>query len=188
MNCGSSVGATPPGSIRLPTGGTPTIQKQSPTPKKWGWGECHRNKRRGCHFQRRWVRYGFRISRFGVVEELWKKGEAHLDFDTGRNSPRIRPMLAVCRILALRIKCIRLDKTRRGWHVVIYHNGNYTPTETLAFELCCDSDQRRATLDLRRIVAIREKKISGHFRNRFSILFSKKLRVPRNFEGYWKEA
>jgi len=54
------------------------------------------------------------------------------------------------------------------------------PAELVAFQACCGSDQRRETLNLMRVLAIRKTPITSPFwRDRWNLLFSEKLTSKR---------
>lgn len=97
------------------------------------------------------------------------------DFDF-RHGPSLRPFWAVCRIVGLRIKRIRLDRTARGWHTVLYIQESLTPSETVALQAILGSDDRREALNLMRVIAIRQRDPGGFWRDRWNLLFSEKLR------------
>lgn len=116
---------------------------------------------------------------------------AYLDFDTRRvhdrrrhtyyrASPRLRPIFTVLRMVGLRpakdLLC--MERTRRGWHVVITLEEKLLPAETVALQLALGDDQRRGALNLMRAIAIRKKRLQGNsfWSQRWNILFSGKVK------------
>lgn len=47
-------------------------------------------------------------------------------------------------------KWIRLDRTNRGWHVIIPHAANVSPLEEIAVQAILGSDRKREAMNLRR--------------------------------------
>jgi hypothetical protein len=92
-------------------------------------------------------------------------------------------MWVTARLLGFRVKTIRLDRTRRGWHVVIDLRANarnsrlarsirngFTPLQKVALQAVFGSDVRRETLNLMRV-------FNGNGGDkRWNILYSRKLR------------
>lgn len=96
--------------------------------------------------------------------------EVFCDFDEGRGSPHLRPVWTVFRLLGIRPISIRLDRTRRGWHMVIRCDRCFTPVEKVALQAVLGSDARRESLNLMRV-------INGHGGDkRWNVLYREKLR------------
>lgn len=114
-------------------------------------------------------------SRFGVVKETADPRKILLDLD-GNRAPNLRPVWAVCRLIGLRPLGYRLDRTRKGWHLVIWLSFALTPAETVAVQACMGSDPRREALNAMRVIAIRRNKIRNRFwLNRWNLLYAEKL-------------
>lgn len=114
-------------------------------------------------------------SRFGIVKETADPRKLMLDFD--RNArPNLRPVWAVCRLVGLQPRMYRLDRTRKGWHVVIWLSFPLTPAEIVAVQACMGSDPRREALNAMRVIAIRRNRIRNRFwSNRWNLLYAEKL-------------
>jgi hypothetical protein len=97
-----------------------------------------------------------------------------LDYDF-RRVPRVRPLWAVCRIVGVRPLTIRTDRTRRGWHVLIVLAERLCPAEIVALQAIMGSDDRREALNLMRVIAIRKRPPAPFWRDRWNILFERKL-------------
>jgi hypothetical protein len=102
----------------------------------------------------------------------------YLDFDfrrPDRRSPRLRPIFTVLRIVGVRPdrqRGILLERTRRGWHVIIKLREKLKPAETVALQACMGSDGRREALNLMRA---RCHRVTPYWGRRWNILFSGKL-------------
>ena len=112
--------------------------------------------------------------RFGIVKELARPDRLLLDFDF-RRVPRLRSIWAVCRIVGLRPAWIRTDRTRHGWHAVIQLCAPLTNAEIVACQAIMGSDSRREALNLMRVIAIRQRDPGPAWRDRWNILFERKL-------------
>lgn len=116
----------------------------------------------------------WQIQHYGVVEETARPNVLMLDFDF-RRVPRVRPFWAVLRVVGLVPRWIRTDRTRRGWHVLIGLNQNLQPAEIVALQAILGSDDRREALNIMRVIAIRKRDPGPFWRNRWNLLFSRKL-------------
>lgn len=96
---------------------------------------------------------------------------------------KLGPIFSALHICGLRAVWIRCDRTRKGWHIVVRLSERLAPAETIALELVCGSDRRRANLDLMRLLEMRKHATEKFWRRRWHILYSEKLvsaRVLRN--------
>lgn len=119
---------------------------------------------------RRW-----RLVRFGRIKEIASRSDrALLDFDF-RRVPRLGPMWAVCRIVGLRPRSIRTDRTRRGWHVIVELNERLQAAELVALQAVLGSDNRRECLNLMRVIGMRKHPVSPFWRRRWNLLFERKI-------------
>src|SRR5712692_1077249 len=73
----------------------------------------------------------FQFVRIGKVKALARSTHAYCDYDS-RTAPRLRPFYALCRIVGLRLRWIRYDRTHHGWHVVCRFTVALTPSELVA--------------------------------------------------------
>lgn len=73
---------------------------------------------------------------------------------------------------------ICMERTRRGWHVLIKLRERLLPSELVALQSCLGSDGRREALNLMRALAIRKEcdGVTPYWKKRWNILFSGKLR------------
>lgn len=111
----------------------------------------------------------------GMMKETTTTNRALLDYNT-RAAPRLAWMWAVCRIVGLRARWIRTDRTRRGWHVVIEFSERFTNGELVALQAILESDKRREALNLMRVIAIRKYPHMPHYwKTRWNILYAEKL-------------
>lgn len=73
---------------------------------------------------------------------------------------------------------ILLERTRRGWHVIIPLKENISDAEMVALQLCLGDDRKRGALNLMRAMAMRKgcNGVTGFWDKRWNILFSGKLK------------
>lgn len=116
------------------------------------------------------------IRKAGHVRDRVRLDHAYLDFDT-RRVPRLRPIWAVCRIVGLRPRSILTRRSsRRGWHVIVRLDRAIQPAELVALQFAFGSDRRRETLNLCRVLGMRESKIRDPFwQVRWNLLYERKL-------------
>ena len=69
---------------------------------------------------------------------------------------------------------VRYSRTRKGWHVCIAYNGSLSEAETVAVQFALGSDRKRETLNLMRI--LRLKNAPKFWRDRWNLLYEEKLR------------
>lgn len=100
--------------------------------------------------------------------------QALCDFDFSF-SPRLSRVWATLRIVGIKPKYVRLDRSRRGWHLVVALNFRLRPAELTCLQLLFGSDRRRETLNLMRVIAIRRGKLGKFWQDRWNLLFERKL-------------
>lgn len=135
------------------------------------------------------------LRRFGIVKETARADRVYLDLDfpkrTARQLARARrlpvnvargiapiPVIrAVCSIIGLDPQWVRYDRTAKGFHVVIAlpWRQRLQRAECVALQACLGSDSRRELLNLMRARSIRMHGAPPHFRNRWNLLFERKL-------------
>lgn len=71
--------------------------------------------------------------------------------------------------------CVRYDRTRRGFHVVIWLSESLTRAELVALQACLGSDARREALNLMRVRSMRVYGCPPRDRARWNLLFEEKL-------------
>lgn len=104
----------------------------------------------------------------GIVKEYAAASVTLCDYDSV-NAPSLPAMMETARVLRLKPKWARYDRTARGWHVIIRWNRDLTPGETVALQLLLGSDPKRERFNLGRILA------GGGANSRWNLLFSRKL-------------
>lgn len=119
------------------------------------------------------------LSRIGRMKMTTNSRMVYVDCDY-RRVPRLRPMWAVCRIVNLRPRAIRTDRTRRGWHVIIEFSRAFTREQLLALQcVFCGflkGDFNREALNCMRVFAIADDPtIANYWKRRWNILFDGKL-------------
>jgi len=115
------------------------------------------------------------VRRIGVIRTVGGPHDVFLDFDLGAVVPRLHPIWRLCRLVGLRPVWIESFRTRKGWHVWIRLRERLTPAERVAFQACAGSDPRREELNLMRVVAIRRNDPGPYWRERWNLLFERKL-------------
>jgi hypothetical protein len=70
---------------------------------------------------------------------------------------------------------IRTDRTRRGWHLIARIGMSLAPSEIVALQAILGSDDRRETLNLMRAIGLRLHRLPRYWRNRYNLLFDRKL-------------
>lgn len=120
--------------------------------------------------------------RFGKMAHYTKSDHAYIDFDfprPDRRSPKLRPLWTVLRLVGLRPRAgiICMERTRRGWHVIVPLTEKLPDAEMIALQLCMGDDQRRGALNLMRVRGMRRKcyGVTPHWWRRSNILYGGKL-------------
>jgi len=147
------------------------------TAKKEFWTKSETIPRARCYEPRSGGRFyegTFRFERCGQIENRASREIFCCDYDTGRTAPNYRGICGVLRWLGFVPYEVQYSRTRKGWHVLIAHNGRCTPSEIVAVQFALGSDPRRETLNLMRVLRIGT--APRFWRKRFNILYSEKLR------------
>lgn len=152
------------GKLKLSIGASKAYRRAKSTSRKTGGHLVGLSRMQDLTFQR-----------IGRVKQHGHSRVLLCDFDQ-RSSPRIRPFWAVCRIVGISPRAIRYDRTHRGWHVCFTLSRSLTTAECVALQCCMGSDVRRETLNLMRVIAIREKRHPRFWSTRWNLLFSEKLK------------
>lgn len=112
-------------------------------------------------------------SAYGMVEFYdFSPSVLFLDFDSGGRSaaPRLRILWSRLRIIGIRCDAIRMDRTKNGWHVVIFCRDVFSAIEKVALQAVLGSDPKRECLNLMRVRA------GGGKDYRWNILYKAKLK------------
>jgi hypothetical protein len=122
----------------------------------------------------RWGPDGLRLKGLGCLGVLKVYGSPRLslaDFDRP-SSPSLRPLWSLAHEIGLRPEWTRLDRTRRGWHLLVRWNRSLVPAEHVAVQLLLGSDPHRETFNLMRVVSMR---IHRRPSRRWNVLFERKV-------------
>lgn len=112
----------------------------------------------------------YRYRRFGRISEYANQRRLYLDFDHAVGPGRVRSVYTLARLCGWKIRWIRFDRTKRGWHLVVDFRDCLPALAMVAAQAILGSDFRRESLNLMRALSVnpaREKY--------FNILFDKKL-------------
>lgn len=107
------------------------------------------------------------------MKELHDPFQLLLDID-GRAAPKLAPFFAVLHICGLNAEWFRIDRTARGWHVVIRLKEPLELPEAIALQAAMGSDARREALNIRRAISLRIRP-DEYWKQRANILFEFKL-------------
>jgi hypothetical protein len=95
----------------------------------------------------------------------------YLDFDHAIGCSRIRSIYTLARLVGFRVKWIRCDRTRHGWHLVVALSRPLPALAVVACQAIIGSDYRRESLNLMRCLS----RPSAARERYWNILFDKKL-------------
>jgi len=108
------------------------------------------------------------IGRAGRVKFYAAPNRTLCDYDNSRG-PTLLHVWRIARMLDIRPQFVRLDRTRRGWHLIIEWRRRFTPVEIVAIQCVLGSDRQREAFGLARV-------FSGKASNkRWNILFERKV-------------
>ncbi len=97
-----------------------------------------------------------------------------LDYDRPRLPARcFAQAMSALRWLRLRPVVVVYDRTERGWHVKVALTRRCAPLVVVALQAVLGSDPRREVFNLLRARAL--PRVPAEFRNRYSVLFGRKL-------------
>jgi|SRR4030042_90152 len=121
----------------------------------------------------RWAS-NLRFGRWGRVKEWSSSHTTLLDFDGGRSLLRDfwRRFHKTCRVIGNSPEWYRYDRTRHGWHVVIYWRNPMSPWMILALQAILGSDWRRESMNFARLSSNRKDRFSM---KRWNILYAEKI-------------
>lgn len=108
------------------------------------------------------------VGRAGLVKCYARPDWTMCDFDSAK-APSLESVWRLAKMIDVFPLWIRLDRTRRGWHLIIQWNRRFRPIEIVAIQAVLGSDLKRETFNLARV-------FSGKARNRrWNLLFERKL-------------
>ena len=88
----------------------------------------------------------------GVVSEYASPCLTMCDYDQDR-PPDLGPVWRLARRIDARPVLIRCDRTRRGWHLLVWWNRKFSPLAILAIQAILGSDPGREAFNLSRLLA-----------------------------------
>lgn len=117
----------------------------------------------------------------GIIERH-PAGTILLDYDRP-GTPPTREIFSILRMLGVRPRYVRHDRTRKGWHVIISLAGMHdplvkalcAPSSLVALQSICGSDPKRELLNLMRVSQIEARGATRFSRSRWNLLYSRKL-------------
>ena len=117
---------------------------------------------------------------WGRVKEFAHPARTFCDYDKPRKPPSAAEIAWVAATLGMRPLWCRLDRTRRGWHLIVQwqqkRNGRWRaadlkPAEAVAIQAILGSDPKREALNLMRTMS--DYDAAG--RRRWNILYAEKI-------------
>lgn len=75
----------------------------------------------------------------------------------------------------INIESITYAPTRKGWHIIVHVQQKLQPIVQIALQAALGSDIKREVLNLQRYFSFKGKKIPEFWRDRWNLLFSRKL-------------
>lgn len=114
----------------------------------------------------------------GESKILWKRRIHRLTdaaYRMRKRGPSAHAMFVALRIVGVGIREMCYRRTRKGWHVILrlQFYRTFSAAEIVALQFCLGSDRRRETLNLMRVLSMRNK--SEWERQRFNLLFREKI-------------
>jgi len=70
---------------------------------------------------------------------------------------------------------ITYSPTARGWHIIIHITERLSASEVIAIQATLGSDIKRELMNLQRYFGFRDKKVPKFWRDRWNLLFEKKV-------------
>jgi hypothetical protein len=118
---------------------------------------------------RAWLRSeGLRDGGPGVVETYAAPGLVMCDYDGGF-CPDLGPIWHLSRLIGVPVRWVRIDRTRRGWHVFSQWARRFTDAETVALQAILGSDPKRESYNLMRVLGRKSRR-----NNHWNLMFRKK--------------
>jgi hypothetical protein len=116
----------------------------------------------------------YEFGAMGVMEEYSDPRKIVLDYDR-KKTPRTMEYFSILRMCGLRVRSVRDDRTRKGWHRTILLHESLAPPYQVAIQMCLGSDRRRECLNLMRVMRTRLRGMSAFEKRRWNILYRVKL-------------
>lgn len=89
--------------------------------------------------------------RLTLARQVKTVSSKSLLIDIDGKKPDLKHIRNVLRIVEIKANRIRKDKTKHGWHVIVYLNRKLTPIETIALQAICGSDLVREAMNFSRL-------------------------------------
>lgn len=93
----------------------------------------------------------------------------YLDFDGALPADLMQRIVRFGRIVSWRIRAVRIDKTARGFHVVVDVARRLSPLTIVASQAILGSDRNRETFNLDR--ARKLHRVPAEWRNQWNVLY-----------------
>lgn len=119
----------------------------------------------------------FRLGNIGIIDEIHSANMVFIDID--RNNIQWINLMSRIRTFRglLNPEYFMLQRTNKGWHIVIVFNKRLSPPETIALQSIFGSDLRREALNMARWLGVRDKynKLPKFWKQRWNLLFKEKI-------------
>lgn len=83
----------------------------------------------------------------------------------------------VARLHRVRVLCVRIDRTRHGWHVVVWLSRRFALMRVVALQAVLGSDWKRELFNSVRVVRLAG--VGDAWRDRANVLFTRHTRSVR---------
>lgn len=112
--------------------------------------------------------------KFGVVDHVASATSLYIDVDRAV-PPKFSDLVSTLRAVGVRPVWTCYRRSARGWHVIIKSRYRILPGEQIALQVLLGSDRKRETLNIMRLLSIRQNGASAFWRKRWNILYRYKL-------------
>ena len=93
------------------------------------------------------------LQRWAQVEEHAAPNRTLCDYDGDLPKDIADRVHSLARMLDARVEWMRIDRTARGWHLVVEWNRDFEPAQTIALQAILGSDPKREALNLWRVLS-----------------------------------
>lgn len=98
----------------------------------------------------------------------------YVDIDGALPPDMLERIRWTCAVLQWPVAGVRMDRTRRGWHVVVNVRRRLAPLQIVAAQAVLGSDPRRETFNLQRATAYES--LPRFWRARWNVLYDRHLK------------
>lgn len=120
----------------------------------------------------------FRLGNIGIIDEIHTENMVFIDID--RNNIQWLNLMSRIRTFRglLNPEYFMLQRTRKGWHIIIVFDRELLPPEIIALQAILGSDLKREALNMTRWLGVRSKynKLPKFWQNRWNLLFKEKIK------------